>query len=69
MNKPKHAALGIALGAALGTVFGVLAGNMGVWLAAGVAIGVLIGASFRRRTTECPQCAQVHRAHELRRQA
>jgi hypothetical protein len=69
MNKPKHAALGIALGAALGAVFGVLAGNMGVWLAAGVAIGVLIGASFRRRTTECPQCAQVHRAHELRRQA
>jgi hypothetical protein len=68
MNKPKHAALGIALGAALGAVFGVLAGNMGVWLAAGVAIGVLIGASFRRRTTECPQCAQVHRAHELRRQ-
>ncbi|HEY4962220.1 MAG TPA: hypothetical protein VII29_15280 [Terriglobales bacterium] len=68
MNKPKHAALGIALGAVLGAVFGVLAGNMGVWLAAGVAIGVLIGASFRRRTTECPQCAQVHRAHELRRQ-
>jgi hypothetical protein len=69
MNKPKHAALGIALGAALGAVFGVLAGNMGVWLAAGVAIGVLIGASFRRKTTECPQCAQVHRAYELRRQA
>jgi uncharacterized membrane protein YfcA len=69
MNKPKHAALGIALGAALGAVFGVVAGNIGVWLAAGVAIGVLIGASFRRRTTECPQCAQVHRAPELRRQA
>ena len=68
MNKPKHADLGIALGAALGAVFGVVAGNIGVWLAAGVAIGVLIGASFRRKTTECPQCAQVHRAHELRRQ-
>ena len=64
-NKSKHAGLGIALGAALGAVFGVLAGNMGVWL----AIGVVIGASFRRKPSDCPQCAQVHRAHELRRQA
>jgi lipoprotein signal peptidase len=68
-NKSKHAGLGIALGAALGAVFGVLAGNMGVWLAIGVVIGMVIGASFRRKPTDCPQCAQVHRAHELRRQA
>jgi predicted lysophospholipase L1 biosynthesis ABC-type transport system permease subunit len=68
-NKSKHAGLGIALGAALGAVFGVLAGNMGVWLAIGVVIGMVIGASFRRKATDCPQCAQVHRAHELRRPA
>jgi len=67
-SNSKHAGLGIALGAALGAVFGVAAGHMGVWLAIGVAIGMLIGASFRRKETECPQCAQIHRAHELRRQ-
>ena len=67
-NKSKHAGLGIALGAVLGTVFGLIAGNMGVWLAAGVVIGMVIGASFRRKPTDCPQCAQIHRAHELRRQ-
>ena len=67
-NKSKHAGLGIALGAVLGAVFGVLAGNMGVWLALGVVIGMVIGASFRRRPTDCPQCAQVHPAHQLRRQ-
>ena len=67
-NKSKLNGLGIALGAALGAVFGVLAGHMGIWLAIGVAIGLVIGASFRRKATECPQCAQIHRAHELRRQ-
>jgi uncharacterized membrane protein YoaK (UPF0700 family) len=67
-NKSKYAGLGIALGAVLGAVFGVLAGHMGVWLVIGVAIGMVIGASFRRREAECPQCAQIHRAHELRRQ-
>jgi len=67
-NKSKHAGLGIALGALLGAVFGVLAGNMGVWLVIGVAIGVLIGASIPRKSSDCPQCAQIHRAHELRRQ-
>jgi lipoprotein signal peptidase len=56
------------VGAALGAVFGVLAGNMGVWLALGIVIGMLIGASFRRKSTECPQCAQIHCAHELKRQ-
>ena len=63
-SKPKHAGFGIALGAALGAVFGVIAGHMGVWLAVGVAIGVAIGASFRRKGTVCPECAQIHRAHE-----
>ena len=67
-NKSKYAGVGIALGAALGAVFGVLAGNMGLWLVIGVAIGVLIGASFRGKPTHCPQCAQIHRTHELRRQ-
>ena len=67
-NKSKHAGLGIALGAALGAVFGLLAGHMSVWLVIGIAIGTLIGASIRRKPTECPECAQVHRAHELRRQ-
>ena len=68
-NKSKYAGLGIALGAALGAVFGVLAGHMGLWLAIGVAIGMLLGASFRGKATNCPQCAQIHRAHEMRRQA
>jgi hypothetical protein len=63
-SKPKYAGLGIALGAALGAVFGIVAGHVGVWLAIGVAIGVLLGASIRRKPTECPQCAQIHRAHE-----
>ena len=66
-NKPKYTGLGIALGAALGAVAGVMAGHIGVWLAIGVAIGIVIGASARRKTVECPECAQLHRAHELRR--
>jgi hypothetical protein len=65
-NKPKYTGLGIALGAALGAVFGVLAGHVGVWLAIGVAIGMILGATFRRKETRCPQCAQIHRAHEMR---
>ncbi|MGA1986564.1 MAG: hypothetical protein ABSG72_09865 [Candidatus Sulfotelmatobacter sp.] len=67
-NKPKYTGVGLALGAALGAAFGVMAGHVGVWLAIGVAIGMLLGASIRRKGTECPQCAQIHRAHELRRQ-
>ncbi len=63
-SKPKYAGFGIALGAALGAVAGVIAGNMGVWLAIGVAIGVVIGASYRRKETACPECAQIHRMHE-----
>jgi lipoprotein signal peptidase len=68
-NKSKPTGLGLALGAALGAVFGVLAGHMGIWLAVGVGIGMLLGASFRRKQAQCPQCAQIHRAHELNRQA
>jgi H+/Cl- antiporter ClcA len=67
-NKSKPTGLGIALGAALGAVFGVVAGHVGAWLAIGVAIGMLLGASFRRKQTDCPQCAQIHGAHELKRQ-
>jgi uncharacterized membrane protein YgaE (UPF0421/DUF939 family) len=65
-NKPKLTGLGIALGAALGAVFGVLAGHVAVWLGIGVAIGMVLGATFRRKETECPECAEIHRAHELR---
>ena len=65
-RKPKYTGVGIALGAALGAVFGVVAGHVGVWLAIGVAIGMVIGASLRRKETACPECAQVHRVHELR---
>ncbi len=67
-NKSKLNGLGIALGALLGAVFGVVAGHVGIWLAIGVAIGMLLGATFRRKESECPQCAQLHRAHELNRQ-
>jgi len=67
-SKPRFTGLGIALGAVLGAVFGVLAGHMVVWLALGVAIGMVIGASFRRKEAPCPECAQIHRAHELRNQ-
>jgi hypothetical protein len=65
-NKPKYAGFGIALGAALGTAFGVIAGHVGVWLAIGVAIGMLLGAASRRREPQCSECAQMHRAHEIR---
>jgi len=67
-NKSKLNGLGIALGALLGAVFGVVAGHVGIWLAIGVAIGMLLGATFRRSQTKCPECAQMHRAHELRKQ-
>jgi type IV secretory pathway TrbD component len=66
-GKPKHTGLAIALGAALGVMAGILAGNVGVWIAVGIAIGMVIGVSSRRKATECPRCAEVHRAHEVRR--
>ena len=67
-NKSRLHGLGIALGAALGAVFGVMAGHVGIWLAVGVAIGLVMGASFRRKQPDCPQCAQMHRTHDLNRQ-
>jgi F0F1-type ATP synthase assembly protein I len=66
--KSKLTGVGMVLGAVLGAVFGVLAGHVGAWLAIGVAIGMLLGATIRRKKTECPECAQIHRAHELKRQ-
>ena len=65
-NKPKYTGLGITLGAGLGAAFGVLAGHIGLWLAIGVAIGIVIGATFRRKEVSCPECAQIHRVHEMR---
>ena len=65
-GKSKYAGLGIALGAALGAVAGVLAGHVAIWLAIGVAIGMAIGSGFRRKGSECPECAALHRGHEAR---
>jgi lipoprotein signal peptidase len=65
-SKSKHTGVGLALGAALGAAFGVMAGHVGAWLAIGVAIGILLGASFRRKQADCPECAQIHAAHEMR---
>ncbi len=65
-SKPKGMGLGIALGAALGAVAGVLAGHVAIWLGIGIAIGMAIGTSFRSREGQCPECAAVHRTHELR---
>jgi hypothetical protein len=64
-GKSKHTGLGIALGAALGAVAGVLAGHIAIWLGMGIAIGMVLGASVRRTEKECPECAALHRAHEL----
>lgn len=64
-RKSKHTGLGLALGAALGAVFGVVAGHMGVWLAVGLAIGMALGASFQRKETGCPECAALHRTHQI----
>jgi hypothetical protein len=65
-TKSQNAGLGLALGAVLGAVFGILAGHVGAWLAIGVVIGILLGASIRRKPTECPECAEIHRAHETK---
>ena len=67
-NKSKLNGLGIILGAVLGAVFGIVAGHVGIWLAIGVAIGVLLGATFSRKQAACPECAQMHRAHDLKTQ-
>jgi len=67
-DKRKLTGLGISLGAALGTVVGVLAGHVAIWLAIGIAIaiGMALGATLRGKQTECPECTQIHRAHEMR---
>jgi uncharacterized membrane protein YfcA len=65
-GKSKFTALGLALGAGLGVAVGVMSGHVAIWLAIGVAIGVAIGASLRRKIDECPQCATVHRSHEVK---
>jgi len=62
-SKPKYTGLGIALGAALGAVAGVMAGHIAIWLGAGIAIGMVLGATFRRKETECPECAAMHKMH------
>ena len=66
-SKPKYAGWVLALGAVLGVVFGILAGHVGTWIAIGVAIGMLLGASLRKKEPVCPECAVVHRVHEMRR--
>lgn len=66
-SKPKYAGLGLALGALLGAVFGILAGHVGAWLAIGVAIGMVLGVSMRKKEPACPECAAMHRVHEMRR--
>jgi hypothetical protein len=65
-SKSKYTGSGIALGAAAGAALGVAAGHIAVWLAIGVAIGMVLGASFRRGTSNCPQCEVVHKSHELK---
>ncbi len=55
---------GIALGAAVGVALGVAAGHVAIWIAIGVAIGMALGSTVRRKGTDCPQCAEVHRRHE-----
>jgi hypothetical protein len=57
---------GIALGAAVGVALGVAAGHVAIWMAIGVAIGMALGSTLRRKTVDCPECAEVHRTHEER---
>jgi hypothetical protein len=64
-SKSQYTGLGIALGAAFGAAAGVMIGHMAVWLGVGVAIGMVLGASFRHAEVECPECAVVHRKHEV----
>ena len=65
-SKSQYTGLGIALGAALGAVAGVMAGHIAIWLGIGVAIGMVLGASFRRTEEKCPECAVIHRKHEVK---
>jgi hypothetical protein len=67
MNKSNYTGLGIALGAALGAVAGVMAGHVAIWLGLGIAIGMVLGASFRGRHNDCPECAEIHQTHGMKR--
>jgi hypothetical protein len=68
-SKSKYSGVVIALGATLGAVFGVMAGNMGAWLAIGVALGVALSSAYRGKSKDCPQCAELHRAHAPKEEA
>ncbi len=48
----------------MGVALGVMAGHIAIWLAIGVAIGMALGSTFRRKESGCPQCAEIHRAHQ-----
>jgi uncharacterized membrane protein YoaK (UPF0700 family) len=63
-SKSQLTGWGIALGAAVGVALGVAAGHVAIWVAIGVAIGMALGSTVRRKETNCPQCAAVHRTHE-----
>ena len=65
-SESKHTGWIIALGAALGAMAGVAAGNIGVWLGIGVAIGLALGMVLGRKETACPECAEMHRSHEMK---
>jgi uncharacterized membrane protein YoaK (UPF0700 family) len=65
-SKSNHTGMGIALGAALGAAAGVWAGHIAIWLGIGIAIGMVLGATIRRKETLCPECIEIHRAHETR---
>ncbi len=69
MTSKPRVGLGIALGAAMGAALGVAAGHLAIWLAIGVAIGLAIGGGFRGKGIDCPECAEIHRAHETRRES
>jgi hypothetical protein len=34
-------------------------------LGVGIAIGMALGTTFRRTEKHCPECATLHRAHEV----
>ncbi|HLW83875.1 MAG TPA: hypothetical protein VKR60_01590 [Candidatus Sulfotelmatobacter sp.] len=66
-NRSNLTGLGIALGAALGAVAGVMAGHIAIWLGVGIAIGMVLGASVRGGRRDCPECAEIHQTHEMKR--
>ncbi|MGA9977179.1 MAG: hypothetical protein WBQ08_00885 [Candidatus Sulfotelmatobacter sp.] len=58
-RKSNLTGLGIVVGAVLGAVAGVMAGH--------IAIGMLLGATVRGKHHDCPECAVIHQAHEMKR--